>query len=85
MDSVRDRTEAYQCDTLSLAVINLTFARKHLKQNSEYQKRHYDLKAVKRTLLVGKSVWLYDASKKVGVCRQYSFLLENQVDGFRPR
>ena len=42
--------------------------RKHLKQNSEYQKRHYDLKAVKRTLQVGQPVWLYDASKKVGVC-----------------
>jgi hypothetical protein len=28
-------------------------ARKHLKQNSKYQKRHYDLKAVKRTLQVG--------------------------------
>jgi hypothetical protein len=28
-------------------------ARKHLKQNSEYQKRHYDLKAIKRTLQVG--------------------------------
>jgi hypothetical protein len=34
-------------------------ARKHLKQNSEYQKRHYDLKAVKRTLQVGQPVWLY--------------------------
>lgn len=45
-------------------------ARKHLKQNSEYQKRHYDLKAVKRTLQVGQPVWLYDASKKVGVCHK---------------
>jgi hypothetical protein len=34
-------------------------ARKHLKQHSEYQKRHYDLKAVKRTLQIGQPVWLY--------------------------
>jgi hypothetical protein len=53
-----------------LVIKSHILARKHLKQNSEYQKRHYDLKAVKRTLQVGQPVWLYDASKKVGVCHK---------------
>ncbi|VDI63480.1 Hypothetical predicted protein [Mytilus galloprovincialis] len=38
-------------------------ARKHLKQNSEYQKRHYDLKAVKRELQTGES---HDGIPRVG-------------------
>ena len=45
-------------------------ARKHLKQNSDYQKRHYDLKAFKRDFSVGQPVWLYDASKRMGVCHK---------------
>ena len=47
-----------------------TLARGHLKQNSEYQKRHYDLKAAKREFKIGQPVWLYDTSKKVGVCHK---------------
>ena len=49
-----------------------TLARKNLKQNSDYQKRHYDLKAVKREFRIGQAVWLYDASKKVGVCHKHT-------------
>ena len=43
---------------------------KNLKQNSEYQKRYYDLMAKKRELKPGQPVWLYDASKRKGVCHK---------------
>ncbi|KAK3083019.1 hypothetical protein FSP39_011806 [Pinctada imbricata] len=43
-------------------------ARKHLKKNSDYQKKYYDTKATRRDFEEGQPVWLYDASKKVGVC-----------------
>ena len=43
-------------------------ARKHLKKNSDYQKKYYDTKAKRRDFEEGQPVWLYDASKKVGVC-----------------
>lgn len=45
-------------------------ARKHLKSNSHYQKRHYVIRAKKVTLNVGQAVWLYDNSRKVGVCQK---------------
>lgn len=45
-------------------------ARKNLKKNSDYQKRHYDLKATKRKFEVGQAVWLYDSSKKPKVCHK---------------
>ena len=43
-------------------------ARRHIKQNTEYQKKHYDVKTKHREFDVGQPVWLYDASKRVGVC-----------------
>ena len=43
-------------------------ARKSLKTNSNYQKRHYDLKARKQSLEPGQPVWLYNPSRRVGVC-----------------
>ena len=63
-----------------------TLARKRLKQNSDYQKRHYDLKAVKREFRIGQAVWLYDASKKVGVCHKLtskwkgSYVITKKID-----
>ena len=43
-------------------------AHKHLKVNTNYQKRHYDLRAKKRCLQPGQAVWLSDPHHKVGVC-----------------
>ena len=43
-------------------------ARKNLKQNANYQKKYYDTKARHRLFQEGQPVWLYDASRKVGVC-----------------
>ena len=43
-------------------------ARKHLKVNANYQKRHYDLRAKKRSFQSGQAVWLSDPHRKVGVC-----------------
>ena len=47
-------------------------ARRHLKVNSEYQKRHYDIKAKKRSLFPGQAVWLADPTRKKGVCTKLS-------------
>lgn len=63
-----------------------TLARTHLKRNVEYQKRHYDLKAKKREFKIGQPVWLYDASRKVGVCHKLTskwkgpFLVMKRLD-----
>ncbi|MES9883153.1 MAG: RNase H-like domain-containing protein [Sedimenticola sp.] len=43
-------------------------ARKALKSHAVYRKRHYDLKAKHRSLTVGQPIWIYDPSRKVGVC-----------------
>lgn len=45
-----------------------TRARKHLKKSAEYKKRYYDLKAKKQLMERGQPVWLYDNTRKVGVC-----------------
>ena len=47
-------------------------ARQHLKVNSEYQKRHYDIKAKKRSLFPGQAGWLADPTRKKGVCTKLS-------------
>ncbi|KAK3102361.1 hypothetical protein FSP39_010822 [Pinctada imbricata] len=44
--------------------------RKHLKKSSDYQKKHYDIKSSKRSLEIGQAVWLYEATRKVGVCHK---------------
>ena len=44
------------------------YARKHLKQSNEYQKKHYDQGARKRELQLGQAVWLHDPTRKIGVC-----------------
>ena len=44
------------------------FARKNLKQNADYQKKYYDTKTKVRKFEEGQPVWLYDASKRPGVC-----------------
>lgn len=46
----------------------VSYARKHIKQNARYQKKYYDTKATTILFGEGQAVWLYDASKKEGVC-----------------
>lgn len=43
-------------------------ARKNLKKNAVYRKKQYDLKSSKRILQPGQAVWLYEPSKKPGIC-----------------
>lgn len=43
-------------------------ARNNLKKSNEYQKRQYDQAAKKRELKPGQAVWLYDPSRKKGIC-----------------
>lgn len=69
----KDNSEAPETDEYVLKLQeNLAkvheLARNCLKQNSNYQKKYYDSKAEVRKFYEGQSVWLYDASKKVGVC-----------------
>lgn len=45
-------------------------ARKSLKKSNSYQKRHYDLRAKKRSLYDGQAVWVYEPTRKVGVCHK---------------
>ena len=61
-------------------------ARKHLKVNADYQKRHYDLRAKKRSLHQGQAVWLSDPHRKAGVCTKLTckwkgpFLVLKKID-----
>ncbi|XP_053407921.1 uncharacterized protein LOC128559642 [Mercenaria mercenaria] len=43
-------------------------ARKCMRKTAEYQKRHYALRAKKRTMREGQPVWLYNPIRCVGVC-----------------
>jgi len=43
-------------------------ARKALRKQTVYQKRHYDIRATKRFLATGQAVWLYNPTRRVGVC-----------------
>jgi hypothetical protein len=45
-------------------------ARKNLKKHATYRKRHYDLKAKRRSIPIGQPVWLHDPSRKPGVCHK---------------
>ena len=47
-------------------------AHQHLNVNSEYQKRHYGIKAKKRSLFIGQVVWIADPTRKKRVCTQLS-------------
>ncbi|CAC5373349.1 unnamed protein product [Mytilus coruscus] len=43
-------------------------ARKSLKKSNTYQKRH--LRAMKRSLHDGQAVWVYEPTRKVGICHK---------------
>ena len=43
-------------------------ARTNLKKTATYRKKHYDIKSSKRVLTPGQLVWLYEPSKRPGVC-----------------
>ena len=43
-------------------------ARTNLKKTANYRKKHYDIKSSKRVLASGQAVWLYEPSKRPGVC-----------------
>ena len=47
-------------------------ARESLKKNAKYRKRYYDKDAKVVAFKKGDRVWMYDSSKKVGVCRKLS-------------
>ena len=61
-------------------------ARKNLKKNATYSKKHYDLKSAKRVLQPGQAVWLYEPSKKPGICAKLAprwkgpFLILQRLD-----
>ena len=61
-------------------------ARRHLQTTSEYQKRHYDIRAKKQAFCPGQAVWLADPSRKAGVCTKLSskwkgpFLVLKRID-----
>eukprot|EP00105_Crassostrea_gigas_P027986 XP_011449494.1 PREDICTED: uncharacterized protein LOC105343721 [Crassostrea gigas] len=63
-----------------------TIARKHLKKSTEYNKRHYDLKAKKHLMERGQPVWLYDNTRKIGVCPRLTskwkgpYLITKRID-----
>ena len=47
--------------------------REKLKQSAIYQKKHYDIKAKKKSYKEGQAVWLHDTTRKVGVCQKLSY------------
>ena len=61
-------------------------ARKNLKKSNIYQKRHYDLKAKKRSLQAGQAVWVYEPTRKIGVCQKLTskwkgpFIITKKLD-----
>ena len=62
------------------------FARKSLRKSTVYQKRHYDLRARKRSFTVGQPVWLYNPVRRVGVCSKLTcnwkgpFIITRKLD-----
>ena len=67
-----DRTEIIGAATYVTPLANKLqqayhLTRKRLKTSTDYQKRHYDLKAKKQSLKNGQHVWVYDPARKVGV------------------
>ena len=65
---------------------NHEIARKCLKKSAIYQKRHYDLKAKKRSFVPGQAVWAYEPLRKVGVCTKLTspwkgpYIIEKKID-----
>jgi hypothetical protein len=63
-----------------------SLARKHLKKKTDYQKRHYDLQAKRRSFNVGDAVWMHDSTRKRGVCSKLSphwkgpFVITRRID-----
>ena len=61
-------------------------ARKHLKKNAVYRKRHYDLHAKRRTFEAGQTVWLYNPERKLRVCHKLTtkwkgpYLVTKRID-----
>lgn len=61
-------------------------ARKVLKKRTSYQKRHYDLKAKKRSFCIGDAVWMHDPTRRPGVCSKLSpqwkgpFIITKKID-----
>lgn len=43
-------------------------ARRNLHTHAVYQKRRYDLRACKQSLESGQAVWLYNPTRRIGVC-----------------
>ena len=43
-------------------------ARRNLRTHAVYQKRRYDLRARKQLLEPGQAVWLYNPTRRIGVC-----------------
>jgi hypothetical protein len=65
---------------------NHAITRKSLKRVSQYQKRRYDLKAKKQSFKKGQSVWIYEPTRKIGVCSKFAskwkgpFIVEKKID-----
>ena len=65
---------------------NHAIARKSLKRVSQYQKRRYELKAKKQSFKKGQSVWIYEPTRKIGVCSKFTskwkgpFIVEKKID-----
>jgi hypothetical protein len=67
--SIEARDPESYCSQLQTVLVSChTIARKSLRKNTAYQKRHYDIKAKKRSFSVGQAVWLYNPIRRIGVC-----------------
>ena len=78
--------EDYICNLKKKLQENHEIARKCLKQAANYQKRHYDLKAKKRSFRTGQAVWVYEPARKVGICTKLTspwkgpYIVEKKID-----
>lgn len=95
MQAVTGRpTEAGEAVSPTQYVLNLhaaleqahDHARTFLHKASSYQKRHYDLKAHKKSFSAGQAVWLHHPVRKRGVCQKLTsswkgpFLVTKKLD-----
>jgi hypothetical protein len=61
-------------------------ARKHIKKNSTYQKKHYDVNAKLKIFHENQAVWLFEPIKKVHVCYKLTskwkgpFMITRKID-----
>lgn len=84
-ESTDDTSEYVRCLKETLKTVH-EMASDNLKLSATYRKKHYDIKSKSRTFERGQAVWLYQPTRKPGVCSKLipkwkgPFLVTKRID-----